>query len=64
MCQLYCLQSTLSKVTDIFVDKFESKSHYFPSYGLTGFTGFIHYTVGHYGHMYTKLHTCKIADIS
>jgi len=32
--QLYCVKSTLSKVTDIFVDKFDSDSHYFPACGL------------------------------
>ena len=31
-CQLYCFQSTLSKVTDIFVDNFDRESHYFPGY--------------------------------
>jgi len=27
-------KALFSKVTDIFVDKFDSESHYFPAYGL------------------------------
>ena len=27
-CQVYCFQSTLSKVTDMCVDKFDSERHY------------------------------------